>query len=237
MQLIAASFRGKAPTALLGSNSCLIAFRIICQVSSPLQASLSPSLVLQSCKHVFEQLVNLKTELCIHSVMWCRVKADHLQSDTLIPRTGRNFASSEDVLTVEIEHVDAKAMMDVREGAKIDVEPTPETLDIIQDKFKQKEHFNHNAGIKVTSYIDISGEGTGDLAVMVLGVPFMLKSKRSALVFIQYGPSTSLQNANKIYPKPNTDILREDKRDICHKKATNVPAHPIHMSIQVGIRW
>ena len=69
-------------------------------------------------------------------------------------------------------------MRDVRDSANIDVEPTPETLEIIQDKFKQKEHFNHKANIKVTSYIDVEGEGTGDLASMVLGLPFMLKSKR-----------------------------------------------------------
>ena len=84
-------------------------------------------------------------------------------------------------MTVEIEHVDAKAMKEVRDSTGIDVEPTPETLEIIQDKFKQKEHFNHNAGIKVTSYIDVSGEGTGDLAMMVLGLPFMLKAKRYML--------------------------------------------------------
>lgn len=80
--------------------------------------------------------------------------------------------------------MDANAMRDVQSATNVDVEPTPETLEIIQDKFKQKEHFNHNAGLKVTSYIDVSGEGTGDLAVMVLGLPFMLKAKRHAFYLL-----------------------------------------------------
>lgn len=87
----------------------------------------------------------------------------------------------EDVLTVEIEHVDAEAMKEVQEASGVDVEPTPETLAIIQDKFQQKEHFNHKGGVKMTSYIEVSGEGTADLAGMVLGFPFMLKAKRYAM--------------------------------------------------------
>ena len=83
-----------------------------------------------------------------------------------------------DVLTVEIEHVDAEAMKAVAKASGIDVQPTPETLALIQDKFRQKEHFNHTGGVKVTSYIEVSGEGTADLAGMVLGFPFMLKAKR-----------------------------------------------------------
>lgn len=90
----------------------------------------------------------------------------------------RNFVGDEDVLTVEIEHVDAEAMKEVKEASGIDVEPTPETLALIQDKFQQKEHFNHKGGVKMTSYIEVSGEGTADLAGMVLGFPFMLKAKR-----------------------------------------------------------
>lgn len=92
--------------------------------------------------------------------------------------TCRKFVGDEDVLTVEIEHVDADAMKEVQEASGIDVEPTPETLALIQDKFQQKEHFNHKGGVKMTNYIEVSGEGTADLAGMVLGFPFMLKAKR-----------------------------------------------------------
>lgn len=84
----------------------------------------------------------------------------------------------EDVLTVEIEHVNAEAMKAVQEASGVDVEPTPATLALIQDKFLQKEHFNKTCGVRCTSYIEISGEGTADLAGMVLGFPFMLKAKR-----------------------------------------------------------
>jgi phosphoribosylaminoimidazole carboxylase len=92
----------------------------------------------------------------------------------------RDFVKGEDVLTVEIEHVDAAAMQAVQDASGVDVEPTPHTLALIQDKFLQKEHFNKKCGVKVTSYIEISGEGSADLAGMVLGFPFMLKAKRYA---------------------------------------------------------
>lgn len=92
----------------------------------------------------------------------------------------RDFVKGEDVLTVEIEHVDAQAMQAVQDASGVDVEPTPHTLALIQDKFLQKEHFNKKCGVKVTSYIEISGEGSADLAGMVLGFPFMLKAKRYA---------------------------------------------------------
>lgn len=89
----------------------------------------------------------------------------------------RQFVTDGDILTVEIEHVDVDALRWIQDNMQVDVEPTPKTLAIIQDKFQQKEHFNKN-GVKVTSYIDISGPDTADLAVMVLSFPFMLKAKR-----------------------------------------------------------
>lgn len=85
--------------------------------------------------------------------------------------------ADEDVLTVEIEHVDVDGLRWVQENTETDVQPQPETLAIIQDKFQQKEHFN-KAGIAVTSYIEVESPGTADLAKMVLEFPFMLKAKR-----------------------------------------------------------
>jgi hypothetical protein len=43
-----------------------------------------------------------------------------------------DFAAGLDVLTVEIEHIDAGAMERVEEQTGVDVEPTPQTLRIIQ---------------------------------------------------------------------------------------------------------
>ena len=45
-----------------------------------------------------------------------------------------------DVLTVEIEHIDAKALEDVMQDLGIDVEPTPATLRLIQVALQSAEH-------------------------------------------------------------------------------------------------
>jgi len=44
----------------------------------------------------------------------------------------RSFAQGVDVLTVEIEHIDASALEEVMQEFGIDVEPTPATLRLIQ---------------------------------------------------------------------------------------------------------
>ena len=44
----------------------------------------------------------------------------------------RSFAQGVDVLTVEIEHIDASALEDVAQNLSVDVEPTPGTLRLIQ---------------------------------------------------------------------------------------------------------
>jgi phosphoribosylaminoimidazole carboxylase len=44
----------------------------------------------------------------------------------------REFARGVDVLTVEIEHVDADALAAVQRELGVDVEPTPGTLRLIQ---------------------------------------------------------------------------------------------------------
>ena len=44
----------------------------------------------------------------------------------------RSFAEGVDVLTVEIEHIDASALEDVMHSLSMDVEPTPATLRLIQ---------------------------------------------------------------------------------------------------------
>lgn len=82
-----------------------------------------------------------------------------------------------DILTVEIEHVDAAAVRWVRENRDVDVEPTPETLAIIQDKFAQKRHFEQK-GVAVTDYLEVKDDADAEKAATTLGFPFMLKAKR-----------------------------------------------------------
>lgn len=89
------------------------------------------------------------------------------------------FATGCDVLTVEIEHIDADAMEAAGKASGVDVEPTPFTLRTIQDKFLQKQHFEA-AGVPVAPYAEVADEANLQAAAASFGFPLMLKSKRLA---------------------------------------------------------
>lgn len=90
-----------------------------------------------------------------------------------------SFAGEVDVLTVEIEHIDADAMEEAKEKCGIDVQPMPQTLRIIQDKFRQKQHFEA-AGIPLPEFREIKCPKCAEKAASKWGYPFMLKSKKLA---------------------------------------------------------
>ena len=89
------------------------------------------------------------------------------------------LAQSCDVLTTEIEHVDTYALEEV--AANVDIQPSWETLRIIQDKFEQR-HFLQKWKIPMAQYWELR-EGTSHELTKIgedLGYPLMLKSKTQA---------------------------------------------------------
>lgn len=94
------------------------------------------------------------------------------------PEAIKDFARDCDVLTVEIEHVDTEALEQVQREIGIDIEPTPRTISIIQDKFIQKEHFVA-AGVPVAEFRQITEENLQDIQED-FGFPLMIKSRRLA---------------------------------------------------------
>jgi phosphoribosylaminoimidazole carboxylase len=88
-------------------------------------------------------------------------------------------AGGVDVLTVEIEHVDADALAAAAARSGADVEPTPATVALIQDKYAQKEHFRQ-CGVPVAEQVDVPDAPALADAAKRLGYPFMLKAKRLA---------------------------------------------------------
>ncbi|KAF8185195.1 phosphoribosylaminoimidazole carboxylase [Pholiota molesta] len=63
-----------------------------------------------------------------------------------------------DVLTVEIEHVDADALASIQSsasvGKKLEIHPSPSTIRIIQDKYRQKQHLAAG-GLPVSEFIEV----------------------------------------------------------------------------------
>jgi phosphoribosylaminoimidazole carboxylase (NCAIR synthetase) len=67
----------------------------------------------------------------------------HLVFMSTDPEKIRELARKVDVLTVEIEHVDATTLEQVQrahEGKNFAVHPSPSTIQVIQDKLRQKQH-------------------------------------------------------------------------------------------------
>ncbi|PCH41702.1 Phosphoribosylaminoimidazole carboxylase [Wolfiporia cocos MD-104 SS10] len=104
----------------------------------------------------------------------------HIDGSFADPTAIRTLASKADVLTVEIEHVDADVLEEVRSALPLGVHPAPATIRIIQDKFAQKEHLSAR-GCLVSKFLRLesSVEAIRD-AVHSLGLPLMLKSRTLA---------------------------------------------------------
>ena len=96
------------------------------------------------------------------------------------PAKIRELASRVDVLTIEIEHVNADVLEKVEPAMPLGVHPAPSTIRIIQDKFNQKKHLRQN-GLPVSSFVPVesSKEALED-AANKLGYPLMVKSRTLA---------------------------------------------------------
>ncbi|KAI8089884.1 phosphoribosylaminoimidazole carboxylase [Halteromyces radiatus] len=90
----------------------------------------------------------------------------------------RELASKVDVLTVEIEHVNATVLKSLETQGKA-IHPSPSTVQIIQDKFTQKNHLTAH-GIPVADYMETLDRPGVEAAANKFGYPFMLKSKTMA---------------------------------------------------------
>lgn len=83
-----------------------------------------------------------------------------------------------DVVTVEIEHVDADALETLEQQGVV-VQPSARTIRLIQDKYAQKEHFAKQ-NIPLAPFVDVPDEQAAYQAGEQLGYPFILKAKRLA---------------------------------------------------------
>ena len=113
------------------------------------------------------------TENCPASSVAEQVSGSFANGDDVV-----QFAQGVDILTVEIEHVDTKALEAV-EAAGIEVQPAPETVRVIQDKFLQKEHFSSH-DVPLPEFMKINCSKCAASAGAKYGYPYMLKSRTLA---------------------------------------------------------
>src|ERR1043166_1889455 len=79
-----------------------------------------------------------------------QVGAEEIIADLYDPVALKQLAERSDFLTIEIEHLDASTLKSLAEAGK-QVNPAPTTIQLIQDKYLQKE-FLHKAGIPVAPF-------------------------------------------------------------------------------------
>ena len=101
-----------------------------------------------------------------------QILADFKDKDAII-----ELANKSDIITYEIESGDSDVLKSVENKAEIN--PSPETLKIIQDKFLQKSFLlKHN--IPVPEFIEIQNIDDVRKGLQKFGIPAMLKARRDA---------------------------------------------------------
>src|SRR5262245_60405153 len=99
----------------------------------------------------------------------------HVVGDFREPERIRELAEGCDILTVEIEHVNADTLATLaRQG--VPVQPAPGTLRLIQDKLLQKRYMAEH-GIPVSPFAEAPDEAALASAAERFGFPLLLKSR------------------------------------------------------------
>jgi 5-(carboxyamino)imidazole ribonucleotide synthase len=104
-----------------------------------------------------------------------QVGAEQIQADLYDASALSKLAEKADVITVEIEHLDAAALQNV---AKIgtSVQPAPKTIQMIQDKLKQKQYFK-NIDVPTAPFMEITDEASAGQALKQFG-KMVIKTRR-----------------------------------------------------------
>lgn len=102
----------------------------------------------------------------------------HVVGDFRDSQRIRELAVGCDILTVEIEHVNADSL-DALVEQGIPVHPSPATIRLIQDKYAQKRHLAQQ-GVPVAPFVAVSDAESAEAAIAQFGLPLLLKSRFSA---------------------------------------------------------
>ena len=106
-----------------------------------------------------------------------QVGADQIVADFKDKEAITELAEKSDIITYEIESGDSNLLKSVENKAEID--PSPETLRIIQDKFLQKSFLKEN-NIPVPDFVEISNVSDLQEKLKNFGYPALLKARRDA---------------------------------------------------------
>lgn len=124
-------------------------------------------------EHISKVIVLDPNENCSASLVGAeQIVADFKDKDSII-----NLANQVDIITYEIESGDSDVLKSVENKAEIN--PSPETLKTIQDKFLQKT-FLQNHNIPVPEFIKVENIEEVKEGLKKYGYPALLKARRDA---------------------------------------------------------
>ena len=124
-------------------------------------------------EHISKIIVLDPNENCSASLVGAeQIVADFKDKDSII-----NLANQVDIITYEIESGDSDVLKSVENKAEIN--PSPETLKTIQDKFLQKT-FLQNHNIPVPEFIKVDDIEEVKEGLKKFGYPALLKARRDA---------------------------------------------------------
>ena len=124
-------------------------------------------------EHISKVIVLDPNENCSASLVGAeQIVADFKDKDSII-----NLANQVDIITYEIESGDSDVLKSVENQAEIN--PSPETLKTIQDKFLQKT-FLQNHNIPVPKFIKVENIEEVKEGLKKFGYPALLKARRDA---------------------------------------------------------
>ena len=124
-------------------------------------------------EHISKVIVLDPTENCPAS----QVGAEQIMADFKDKNAIIDLANKSDIITYEIESGDSTVLKSVEKNAEIN--PSPETLRVIQDKFLQKSFLKEN-NIPVSEFIEIETIKDLENGLKDFGYPVLLKARRDA---------------------------------------------------------
>lgn len=107
-----------------------------------------------------------------------QVGAEEIIGDLYDPIALKKLAEKADYITVEIEHLDTKTLAEIAANGT-PVNPAPATIEMIQDKYLQKE-FLQKAGIPLAPFIKIDNIESAKKALTMFSGKMVVKTRHGA---------------------------------------------------------
>ncbi|HSX52851.1 MAG TPA: 5-(carboxyamino)imidazole ribonucleotide synthase [Patescibacteria group bacterium] len=107
-----------------------------------------------------------------------QVGAEEIVADLYDSAALKKLASRADYITIEIEHLNATALEAISKLGK-PVNPSPNTIQLIQDKLKQK-NFLKKSGISVSPFKEIKDEKSAQKILNKFGGKMFIKTRHGA---------------------------------------------------------